>query len=150
LQITAILDRPSNPIGSITLVVKHKGTRGAGNPHATCDVAGAGNGARRYFGATAPVPDPTRRRFPPSSAWELDSEPRDDVGAQLRSRAGQLRRCETVRRRPWQAPGSTQASRGCTRERRRPGAPAQAAGAPASCLRCAAPLATHRARSDIA
>ncbi len=31
-------DRP------ITLVVKCVGTRSAGNPHATCDAAGAGNG----------------------------------------------------------------------------------------------------------
>src|SRR5215472_4882623 len=31
--------------GPITLGVKCAGARSAGNPHATCDVAGAGNGA---------------------------------------------------------------------------------------------------------
>jgi hypothetical protein len=31
--------------GPITLDVKYAGARSAGNPHATCDVAGAGNGA---------------------------------------------------------------------------------------------------------
>src|SRR5215468_10271204 len=31
--------------GPITLEVKCAGARSAGNPHATCDVAGAGNGA---------------------------------------------------------------------------------------------------------
>ena len=36
--------QPPDPIGPITLVVKRAGTRSAGNPHATCDVAGAGNG----------------------------------------------------------------------------------------------------------
>ena len=34
------------------------GTRSAGNPHATCDEAGAGNGV--LLQATAPVVDPTR------------------------------------------------------------------------------------------
>jgi hypothetical protein len=38
-------------------VVKCAGTRSAGNPHATCDVAGAGNGA--LLRVTAPVLDPT-------------------------------------------------------------------------------------------
>ena len=35
----------SSLIGPITLDVKCAGARSAGNPHATCDVAGAGNGA---------------------------------------------------------------------------------------------------------
>src|SRR5215475_1130789 len=35
----------SGRIGRISLVVKCAGARSAGNPHATCDVAGAGNGA---------------------------------------------------------------------------------------------------------
>src|ERR1700760_1176632 len=35
----------STLIGPITLDVKCAGARSAGNPHATCDVAGAGNGA---------------------------------------------------------------------------------------------------------
>ena len=33
-----------DPLGPITLAVKRAGTRSAGNPHATCDVAGTGNG----------------------------------------------------------------------------------------------------------
>jgi len=51
-----------DPIGPIALVVKRAGTRSAGNPHATCDVAGAGNGAAVVSARTAPVPDPTRTR----------------------------------------------------------------------------------------
>src|SRR6202012_256297 len=35
----------STLIGPITLDVKCAGARSAGNPHATCDVAGAGDGA---------------------------------------------------------------------------------------------------------
>ena len=34
----------SRLIGPITLAVKCAGARSAGNPHATCDAAGAGNG----------------------------------------------------------------------------------------------------------
>ena len=67
--------RPTR-IGHITLAVKCAGTRSAGNPHATCDVAGAGNGLtvelvrhsqrkqgvtdRLHLRSTAPAPDPTR------------------------------------------------------------------------------------------
>ena len=36
----------SSVIGLITLGVKCAGARSAGNPHAACDVAGGGNGAR--------------------------------------------------------------------------------------------------------
>jgi hypothetical protein len=35
----------SSPIGLISLTANCAGARSAGNPHATCDVAGAGNGA---------------------------------------------------------------------------------------------------------
>ena len=65
----------SSPIGLITLDAKCAGARSAGNPHATCDVAGAGDGAtvspnrarrgkprtqpRIHLRATAPVLDPT-------------------------------------------------------------------------------------------
>src|SRR6266705_3678231 len=52
------LRRPT-PIGHITLAVKCAGTRSAGNPHATCDVAGTGHGVSGNPRATAPVPDPT-------------------------------------------------------------------------------------------
>ena len=61
-------------IGPITLDAKCAGVRSAGNPHAACDAAGAGDGAtaspirarrgksrtqtRSYLRATAPVPDP--------------------------------------------------------------------------------------------
>ncbi len=41
---TAFLGSRPVPKGLITLVVKCAGTRSAGNPHATCDAAGAGNG----------------------------------------------------------------------------------------------------------
>ncbi len=66
--------RPS-PIGPITLDTKQTGAPSAGNPHAGCDVAGAGNGftvwllrhsqrkrgatARLHLRNTAPVLDPT-------------------------------------------------------------------------------------------
>src|SRR5262245_27938616 len=62
-------------MGPITLAVKCAGARSAGNPHATCDVAGAGNGItetskrarrrkswiqpRRFLRITAPALDPT-------------------------------------------------------------------------------------------
>ena len=74
--LTVDLGSRSSLIGLITLDVKCAGARSAGNPHATCDVAGAGNGVtatpkrarrgkprtqpRRCLRATAPVPDPTR------------------------------------------------------------------------------------------
>jgi hypothetical protein len=41
----SLLCSRSSLIGLITLDVKCAGARSAGNPHATCDVAGAGNGA---------------------------------------------------------------------------------------------------------
>src|SRR5262245_62440230 len=53
----------SRPIGPITLGVKCAGARSAGNPHATCDVAGAGNGA------TVP-PKRARRGKPRTQAKE--------------------------------------------------------------------------------
>ena len=39
----AIAERSSGTIGLITLGEKCAGARSAGNPHAACDVAGAGN-----------------------------------------------------------------------------------------------------------
>ena len=66
----------SPSIGLITLETKCAGARSAGNPHAACDVAGAGNGAtaipkrarrwkrrtqpRSCLRVTAPALDPTR------------------------------------------------------------------------------------------
>src|SRR5580704_391179 len=68
-------DSRSSTIGHITLGMKQTGAPSAGNPHAGCDVAGAGNGftvwllrhSQRKRGAmvrldlrnTAPVLDPT-------------------------------------------------------------------------------------------
>src|SRR5258708_26802157 len=68
-------ERRPNTIGPITLDTKQTGAPSAGNPHAGCDVAGAGNGftvwllrhSQRKRGATArlnlrntaPVLDPT-------------------------------------------------------------------------------------------
>src|ERR1017187_5458545 len=65
----------SSTIGHITLGTKQTGAPSAGNPHAGCDVAGAGNGftvwllrhsqrkrgatARLDLRSTAPVLDPT-------------------------------------------------------------------------------------------
>ena len=48
-------------IGPISLEVKQMGARSAGNPHAACDVEGAGNVARseQFDRAGAPVLDPT-------------------------------------------------------------------------------------------
>ncbi len=40
----AVGDSGANMIGLINLGMKCAGTRSAGNPHAACDVAGAGNG----------------------------------------------------------------------------------------------------------
>jgi hypothetical protein len=72
---TAVPESRVQSIGRITLEVKCAGARSAGNPHATCEVAGAGNGAtetprrarrgkpwiqtRRLLRTTAPVLDPT-------------------------------------------------------------------------------------------
>lgn len=42
--VPAVSDRGSYRIGPITLDVKGAGARSAGNPLATCDVAGVGNG----------------------------------------------------------------------------------------------------------
>src|SRR5438067_5848723 len=50
-----------HPIGPITLVVKCAGTRSAGNPHATCDVAGTGNGALAAFRSYRASPRPYRK-----------------------------------------------------------------------------------------
>jgi hypothetical protein len=54
------------PIGRINLGVKWSGTRSAGNLHAACDVAGAGNvttgaGLRAAAKAAESPPDPTVR-----------------------------------------------------------------------------------------
>jgi len=77
----------SQPIGHITLEAKQAGKRSAGNPHATFEEAGAGNGitvrlvrhSQRKRGATdrpdlrvtAPVLDPTLEAY-----WQaiLDSD----------------------------------------------------------------------------
>src|SRR5947199_10244997 len=42
---SAVASSRSGLIGLITLAMKCAGARSAGNPHATCDVAGAGKGA---------------------------------------------------------------------------------------------------------
>ena len=54
----ALLGSRPYPIGPITLVVKRAGTRSAGNPHATCDVAGTGNGASEVFRSCRASPRP--------------------------------------------------------------------------------------------
>src|SRR5262249_22934261 len=43
-RVPSVSDSGSCPIGLITLDVKGAGARSAGKPHATCDVAGVGNG----------------------------------------------------------------------------------------------------------
>ena len=71
-----ILNSGFHRIGLITLDLKCAGARSAGNPHATCDVAGVGNGTteipkrarkwkrwiqpRSFLRVTAPALDPTR------------------------------------------------------------------------------------------
>ena len=44
MALAAVVDSGANMIGLINLEMKCAGTRSAGNPHAACDVAGAGNG----------------------------------------------------------------------------------------------------------
>src|SRR4029453_4830621 len=72
---TAVPESCVQSIGGITLEVKCAGAPSAANPHATCEVAGAGDGGtetprrarrgkpwiqtRRLLRATAPVLDPT-------------------------------------------------------------------------------------------
>ena len=69
----AVLESASNRIGRINLAAKCAGARSAGNPHAACEVAGAGNGAtelakraRRGKPRTRPSerPDGPPRQFP--------------------------------------------------------------------------------------
>src|ERR1035441_6287808 len=88
-------------IGPINLGTKQTGAPSAGNPHAGCDVAGAGNGftvwilrhSQRKRGATdrpdlrntAPVLDPTRHYLKPCQfAALIDRKSR--VGKECRSR----------------------------------------------------------------
>ena len=52
---------PSRPDRPITLAVKCAGTRSAGNPHATCDVAGVGNGALAVLRSHRASPRPYHR-----------------------------------------------------------------------------------------
>ena len=68
-----VLESDSNRIGPINLAAKCAGARSAGNPHAACEVAGAGNGAtelakraRRGKPRTQPSqrPDGPPRQFP--------------------------------------------------------------------------------------
>jgi hypothetical protein len=87
-------------IGFITLGEKCAGARSAGNPHAACEVAGAGNGAtdvpkrarrgkprirpRDALRATAPAPDPTFRcskssDFPSSTCVTRRTQPGEQV-----------------------------------------------------------------------
>jgi len=79
LPAPSMVKRESRPstIGHITLGTKQTGAPSAGNPHAGCDVAGAGNGftvrllrhsqrkrgetARLDLRDTAPVLDPTQQ-----------------------------------------------------------------------------------------
>ena len=58
-------------IGPISPDVKQMGARSAGNPHAACDVEGAGNVARPGgLGlAGAPVLDPTDERGVETELW---------------------------------------------------------------------------------
>ena len=75
-----VLESDSNRIGRINLAAKCAGARSAGNPHAACEVAGAGNGAtelakraRRGKPRTRPSerPDGPPRQFPTLPGWRL-------------------------------------------------------------------------------
>jgi len=57
--------RPSR-IGPISLGMKQMGARSAGNPHAACDVAGAGNAARSRWC------DTRRRKSEPTGNTNFD------------------------------------------------------------------------------
>jgi len=70
--VPAVSDSGSHPIGLITLDVKSAGARSAGNPHATCDVAGVGDGT--FYKVYAPALDPT-------GIWRLVSGTRSGSGA---------------------------------------------------------------------
>ena len=77
----------SGGIGPISLDAKCAGARSAGNPHATCEVAGGGNRLTvrlvrhsqrkreqwigRTYGALAPVLDPTGIRAPNITPWNI-------------------------------------------------------------------------------
>ncbi len=57
MAIPAVADSGANVISLINLEMKCAGTRSAGNPHAACEVAGAGNG-------TTNIPSRARRGKP--------------------------------------------------------------------------------------
>src|SRR5260370_29663684 len=104
--------RPST-IGHITLGTKQTGAPSAGNPHAGCDVAGAGNGftvwllrhsqrkrgetARLDLRNTAPVLDPTGKGLrmcsrhlpdkPPVRRFESHTEARQPIRVQVDEQA---------------------------------------------------------------
>ena len=63
--VPAVSDSGSHPIGLITLDVKSAGARSAGNPHATCDVAGVGDGI-------TDIPKRARR-------WKRRKQPRNSL-----------------------------------------------------------------------
>jgi len=75
----------STLIGPITLDVKCAGARRAGNPHATCDVAGAGDGA------TA-IPKRARRGKPRIQAKEEPTGHRASARPYRDARSGRLSR----------------------------------------------------------
>ena len=92
----AVLESDSDRIGPINLAAKCAGARSAGNPHAACEVAGAGNGAtelakraRRGKPRTRPSerPDGPPRQFPTLPGWHTGKAGRWHSRVQLRSSA---------------------------------------------------------------
>src|SRR5208283_3054020 len=77
--------RPSR-IGPISLGMKQMGARSAGNPHAACDVAGAGNAARSRWC------DTRRRKSEPTGNTNFDLNRR---ASPRPYQAKQARRTET-------------------------------------------------------
>ncbi|HYR44948.1 MAG TPA: hypothetical protein VER98_18100, partial [Terriglobia bacterium] len=61
--------RRRQTIGPITLDAKCAGARSTGNPHAACDVAGAGNGI-------TDTPNQARRNLPEAERRNQDEESR--------------------------------------------------------------------------
>ena len=87
-----VLESDSNRIGRINLAAKCAGARSAGNPHAACEVAGAGNGAtelakraRRGKPRIRPSerPDGPPRQFPTLPRSKKANRPRTGHGCRV-------------------------------------------------------------------
>src|SRR5260370_36355257 len=78
----------SSTIGHITLGTKQTGAPSAGNPHAGCDVAGAGNGftvwllrhSQRKRGATGEARPSEYRASPRPNQVPIGTAPADEAG----------------------------------------------------------------------